>query len=288
VDAWLEYHHKGDITIYCLKANKEPSIQLTSKGDFIFLRGINLFDLIKSEIEEIDEIVIQQIDKLDRIRKVLAGHPTGDEGVKALYEYASLWLAFIPRQHLRGQSQRWRGWYLVPEHGPLTVEKLFELQKILKKLKTMSTGGSLLIGKSAEGVTNTVALLEAGGVKYFNKYSNQRKRDLFVRQQKNYLIRLGLVTEPFSYHIALTDRGLSWLTISTKEEIVEAYRKVLQSIRWAWCNMPFFSFLCELADRCEGKLTYREMFNWVIHAYDWKQIDEAINAIEISPIIDGS
>ena len=43
--------------------------------------------------------------------------------------------------------------------------------------------------------------------------------------------------------------------------------------------MPFFTFLVALTDRCGGFVTYRELYNWIIHAYGEAQSNELVQVV---------
>jgi hypothetical protein len=149
-------------------------------------------------------------------------------------------------------------------------------------MSEIEQSGTALVDTSDTGIANVLSLLKAGGVRYRQNYATQKKRMLFIRQQKNYLFRLGLVTEPAPSHLSITETGKAWLRISTDDQLVAAFRSIMEQIRWTWCNMPFFVFAQEVARRCGGYISYRELFNWVIHAYDQSQLDEVVTALKIN------
>ena len=281
VYAWIEVRTAEGNDLYLVRPRQEQSLRLTSRGDLGFCKGVTLSLVLDSQTGEIDEVTIKQMTELERVSRRLKHASPGKEILDALYDYAALWFEHIPVQRVRGQSQKWRGWYLVPEHGPLTAEKLVELQRILAAIQSLSTGGTVLVDSSPKGVATVASLLKAGRVSYRQRYTNLQKRNLFIRQQKNYLIRLGLVTEPARNQLGLTELGTEWASIANKQALLIAFRDVLMELRWTWCNMPYFRFLCELVDKCDGTVNYRELFNWVIHVYEHRQLDDTVRAIHL-------
>lgn len=246
-----------------------------------YLQSTSPFDLIEPFLTPVDEKMLGRLNRANEIRIELLSKPNGRQAILCLQRFANLWIEYIRDQNLRGQEQKWRGWYLVPEHGPITIDKLWELQRIIRKLSEMSQGDSLLIDTSETGISNAVALLDAGRVRYRQNYARSKKRDLFIRQQKNYLVRLGLVTEPASSHISITSRGQSWWRISSDHELRKQFKSIMEEIRWTWCNMPFFVFAKQVVKECDGYITYRELSNWLIHAFDASQLEEMIVAINL-------
>jgi hypothetical protein len=239
-------------------------------------------------VSEIDEVALQQAALTTELVSEMRKAPKGRTAGELLKRFAGLWMEYIRHQDVRGQSQRWRGWYLVPEHGPITLTKLVELRRMLRQAARLlgdGTGGTVEIDKSPQGIANVVDLLAAGRVQYHGKYSDAQKRDLFVRQQKNYLVRFGLMTEPLQGHIALTEVGRVW-SAAADSELIKLYLDVLSQIRWTWCNMPYFRFCCDLADLAGGYITYRELFNWVCHATDYSQVNDYGSVLNVYRSLD--
>lgn len=245
-----------------------------ARGDARFLRHLALAELDTELTIPVDEAMLATYRGAAEVAKALATRPSGRDAERALVDHARLWIRCVATGESRGQSQKWRGWYLVPEHGALTLQKLRELSGIASAIPSLTRRGSVLIDKSAEGVSNAVALLDAGSVTYRGQYSREEKRDLFIRQQKNYLLRLGIAVEVPRNNLALSSEGEAWTGQPSDEDLLNAFVSVLERLRWSWCNMPFFTFALKLAERCDGWLGYHELFNWVVHAYDRGQLDE--------------
>jgi hypothetical protein len=241
-------------------------------------RPLTLSQLVGEHIEPIDDSIIRQMRRATEVRDRLVSAIKDSARMTALFEYTHLWIDHISKLRTRGQEQKWRGWYLVPGHGPLTVEKLRELQSILKGAKDLGVNGLVNIDTSTTGLANVSAMLKAGGVRYRKPYTPKQKRDLFVRQQKNYLLRLGLVLEPSANELMLSALGHQWTQLG-EADLIASFRAILRELRWSWCNMPFFVFLERLVSQTEHYVSYRELFNWVIHVYENSQLEEVAAAI---------
>jgi len=275
VGAWVELRIDSAQDLYW----SSPSAVVAIQPTLALQPAALLADLIDGFSQPVDEDLSIILAEQDELRRALTQEHDRAFVRDLLVRFADLWMGFVHRPVLRGQEQKWRGWYLVPEHGPLTLPKLRELQSIVQWMGDAEEAGTLLVDRSHQGVCNAVALLEAGGVTYRGTYSDASKRDLFIRQQKNYLLRLGLVVEVAPNRLAITDRGRQWAETRDGLDLRKAFNRVLGELRWSWCNMPFFSFARDLADASDGYLAYREMFNWVIHAYEPSQLPEFANAI---------
>lgn len=279
--AWAEI--TGDDGCFLVKGYTERSASWALRADdgWSLIRDAQLSLLTLKHKSPIPTELLTHLRRGQTIRKKLtASGMTATQTVQVLCEYADTWMDTIPDAKARGQEQKWRGWYLVPEHGPLTMAKLQELTRILRAIKGPNQQ-SFLIDKSQHGIANAVALLEAGQVSYKGKHSQAAKRDLFVRQQKNYLLRLGLIREIDSRHIGLTDQGSQWTEATSEKSLRIEYLYCLENLRWTWCNMPFFTFLRDLVSATGGYVTLSELFNWVIHAYDQNQMAELVSTLEL-------
>ncbi len=274
---WVETASTAGPILYRLDDSGTFSRPLASDGSN-FLRYTSISQLIGPHIEPIDDGIVKQMGRAAEVRDRLMHADNDGVRMTALFEYTRLWIDHISKQRTRGQEQKWRGWYLVPEHGALTLEKLRELQRIIQAMKELNVNGIVNIDSSVTGIANVVALLKAGGVKYQKSYTPKQQRNLFVRQQKNYLLRLGLALEPSSNEIMLSALGNQWAGLR-EADLGDAFGAILRELRWSWCNMPFFAFLERLVLKTESSISYRELYNWVIHVYENSQLDEVAIAI---------
>jgi hypothetical protein len=271
-----------------LRSKSDPVLALDPPTDAHFLRHLRPAGMLGPLLQPVNDDLIGSYRGAAAVAAVLAQRPTGNTAINALVDYAKLWIDSIVTGESRGQEQKWRGWYLVPEHGPLTLEKLRELQLIAAAIATEAERGTVLIDRSVDGVRNVQTILRAGHVTYAGQHTPEQKRDLFVRQQKNYLIKLGVIVENPPNHLAVTAQGGGWITADTDEALVAEYTNALRSLRWSWCNMPFFEFALKLADLCDGYLTYDELTNWIIHTYDSEQLTELIDALATFRLLSSS
>ncbi len=242
-------------------------------------RFVGLSQLIESLTVPIDESVIRQIQRTKRASLAVATATSTASIANALFEQSKLWMEYIGAQHTHGQQQKWRGWYLLPEHGPITAPKLLELKRILGALDKRCDGKAVTIDTTHAGIQNAVYLLEAGKVHYQSRYTAVQKRNLFIRQQKNYLLRLGLIEEPAANDIAVSDMGKLWVKAG-RDDLPGLFYDVLTTLRWSWCSMPFAGFIERLVASVDGFIGYRELYNWVIHAYDDAQLTHMQRVVE--------
>lgn len=281
VSGWLEVADGDEWVVYQADESGDARVRCFGEGKRDCFYWASLTALMSECLEEISEDTVERLKHASKIRGRLSRGLVSEMVVPTLQGYTQLWLDYIRKPQARRQEQKWRGWYLVPEHGPLTLQKLRELQLMLRGIQSLSRRGSVVIDSSQAGIANAVALLETGQVKYQKRYTKEQKRNLLVRQQKNYLRRLGLITELGPNELAVSARGERWLELRTDSEIRRAFCELLDEIRWSWCNMPFFGFLRRLADRCGGWVGYRELYNWIIHAYEESQLNELVVVIEL-------
>jgi hypothetical protein len=248
--------------------------------------GCELSELVESPkalmepfLSLVDDGLEGELEAQYRLRaRLLSGD--SEDPASLLFDMACLWMQYVDRPAVRGQEQKWRGWYLLPEHGPLTPAKLQELAAVLGACERIASRGAVTVDRSPVGVANANTLLALGGVTYRTDYSPMAKRDLFIRQQRNYLVRLGLLNERAANVLELTDRGILWGAAVTDAELADLLEAALGQLRWTWCNMQFFGFTQALAAAADGYVTYAELFSWVIHALAYSQLEEMTAALK--------
>jgi hypothetical protein len=253
----------------------EPHAEFVIQDSFLAAAlPSQLFDPVSEELGK---------PEVAEIRRFQKWRDTPFTGARALEEKligaAKLWIDLARAPQSRRQEQKWRGWYLVPEHGALTMSKLRELQRMLVALVGLARRGAVAVDTSDAGVKNANALLRGAGVSYAHSYSDREKRDLFIRQQKNYLLRLGLVVETTQNELVLTNSGTSWIGLESDGRLSSAFRDSMLEIRWSWCSRPFLGLAVDAATSLGGELRYRELHNWLIHATDEWHAEELTTVI---------
>lgn len=182
------------------------------------------------------------------------------------------WMRHVSAGGKLGRYERWRGWYIIPEPASMDDSRLVEFKKILLAIissKEYQTSHAVTLS-----VKRTNVLLNKAGIQYkgHGKMTQSAigRRDLFIRQHKDYLGILGFITtvENKGPRISITPLGLSLARSRTPLERKKLFTKALYSVRWRWApKLKLFDFLVRLMERVpKNRLYYHELSSLVIHA----------------------
>lgn len=193
------------------------------------------------------------------------------------------WQRYIADPHRIGSSERWRGWYLVPEQGQLTDGKLVELSMFLAALESRSQyrrEGWINLGTDAAGVANAVDALAGAGVTTQHSFTDLHRRNLFVRQQRLYLQTLGWLEQLDRDRFRITSSGMRFRTARTDRVRSRRFTEALELKKWPFGPLAFYPFLLEILERVpDRRLFYDEMNLIVIHSYHRSELAGIVNLI---------
>lgn len=200
-----------------------------------------------------------------------------------LRRHIERWQRYIAEPHTIGQVEKWRGWYLLPEHGQLTDTKLVELQQILEALNELpqyQKDGLVSLGNSNAGVANAVAVLAAARVTTSHTFSDQERRNLFVRQHRLYLRTLGWLEQVDHDHFRITSAGEMFGAAGNEEERTELLTEALSTKKWIFGGLAFYPFFRELLQLVPERRLYYDEFNLiVIHCYHHAELSGIANLV---------
>jgi hypothetical protein len=132
------------------------------------------------------------------------------------------------------------------------------------------------------GIKNTNRIVRRSGITYAIRRTRAAIRELFIRQQKNYLIRLGFIEEISRNKLRITDRGVELGAAINSSEMREAFSLSLQNMSWPHGNIYFYPFLLELLKRMPDKRLYQsEIDLFIIHTYNKVQFENRVEIIKM-------
>jgi hypothetical protein len=197
--------------------------------------------------------------------------------------HVSRWQRFIAFPHRIGRNERWRGWYLVPEQGQLTTDKLNELAGVLREIRARPQyrrERAISLGTDARGVANAAAVLQRAGITTRHTFTNAERRDLFVRQQRLYLQSFRFLEDVGGSTFRITDSGHAFESASTDSLRVARYTQALSLKNWPFGPIAFYPFLLEVLERVpERRLYYDELNLIVIHSYHLAERQGIVNLV---------
>lgn len=230
-------------------------------------------------IEEIDALQ----DKMNE-RKAFKSHSAGieiensddSEKMVVLFEYIKNWID-IPKFKSKGISSIWRGWYIIPDQGYIYDDKISQLCSYLP-----------VIGNSIHQTEPRYQQL----LTQFVANSNFQRPELvtsphglFVRQAKNYLIKLGWCYHPIKANgkldkktLCLTDLGIQISSCGNPDDVKTLYTDYF--LDYSYNGLFIVRFTRNLLHILDH-LTLNEFNYFVTHAYHDDDIDTIVSLIKI-------
>jgi len=185
----------------------------------------------------------------------------------------------IPVSDKVEKNSIWRGWYFLPNQTVITDGYLSKLQKILVFIKShrqYRTAGYLDIPSNTTGEQICKDIQTYADITFKRKSLRLSARDLFVRQQKNYLEKLGLITEEQT-KIRLTNLGEQFSSANLTG-IKAIYEDILIDYKW-YAIRPFLFLLRLLLALQDNILLYDEFSFFVIHTKHDTEFDVVYDSI---------
>ena len=213
-----------------------------------------------------------------RISITTTGTINSVQSYNTLKDVIKSWID-IPVSNKFEKNSIWRGWYFLPNQTVITDDYLSKLQKILvfiKNHKQYRTAGYLDIPSNATGEQICKDIQIYADITFKRKSLKLSARDLFVRQQKNYLEKLGFITEEQT-KIRLTDLGDGFSTANMAGMKV-IYESILVEYKWYEIH-PFLFVLRLLLALQDNTMLYDEFSFFVIHTKHDTEFDVVYDSI---------
>ena len=177
-------------------------------------------------------------------------------------------------------SNLWRGWYVIPDQGEINGEMMGRLSKICRIIK--ESGGTLDIPSPAAPAPSAGSpfgkILQITTAKLQRSEHKTSPRDLFVRQEKNYLIHLGLADESATSKITLTRHGES---LADARNDADTRRVHAEAMAGHLCNnLNLLEFTRRLLAETQT-LDFIEFSFFVCHAWTLDEVDTIASLVKI-------
>ncbi|MBI2329083.1 MAG: hypothetical protein HYU85_05555 [Chloroflexi bacterium] len=275
-----------NLSVSGLKDNVEAAVLI--EGSQQEVRScLELWQTVKDSSETIDEDYIESYKNIENENKIRytirpSGKPDHSTNYKQLEGFVNGWMNYIEQPKITRRIEKWRGWYLLPSQGVVIIDKLEELGRVIRaieKIPQYQKDEYVDVSTTKLGINNANFIIKNARVTYASKHTKAHVRDLFIRQQKNYLVHLGFLEEKTRGRITLTERGVELGAAIHDSEMREALSRSLMDISWPHGNIYFYPFLLELLSRMPDNRIYQDELDlFVIHTYNQTQIE---NRVEI-------
>jgi len=207
--------------------------------------------------------------QLDKIKLA----PETEKIMSFLFDYVKNWIDISKRKKQDDalKASLWRGWYIIPDQDPINEETMCRLQNILKLVLADSNyknNGFCDISGSNEILRN---IFEITKNKFQRTQLSMSLRELFVRQEKNYLLRFGFVvnylrgdnTEDRN-KIVITPSGERFAMCGNIQQMKDVYTENMLSRYWGSLRIVYFAL--KLVQDL-SYITFDEFSLFVMHAY---------------------
>lgn len=207
------------------------------------------------------------------------------EDVAILKEFVKGWIDIGVGEQTRGQGIKgrlWRGWYIIPDQGYVDADMIDRLQKICKIISAEE--GNIIDISSARSVS-LERIFDITGEKLVRPSHRMGLRQLFIRQEKNYLIHFGFAVHPEKPNgkpnkdlLRLTELGERFSLAKEGNEKKEVYTEAVRE--YSYNNLPLLEFTYRLLEQVE-RLSFVEFSFFVTHTYSLNDIDSVVKLLDI-------
>lgn len=234
--------------------------------------GMEDLELLESKINERIALRKQSL-RIDRKREE-------EDGAKIaiLFEYARSWID-IPKLESGGISTLWRGWYIIPDQGEINDKTIEHLRSYLPMI-----GDGVPMKESNERYAKLLGQFEKNS-SFQRGNLKTSLHDLFVRQAKNYLIKLGWCYHPIAENgkpnkreLRLTDLGRQVSQCENLNGVKSLYTDYF--LDYTFNGLHIVEFTRRLLRRVDY-LPLDEFNYFVNHAYSDSDLELIIELIQI-------
>ena len=173
-------------------------------------------------------------------------------------------------------GELWRGWYVIPDQGEIDDAIIKRLSDICRVIAGQP-GGRLNVSKGAESGPALSRILEITTAHLKRASRKMTPRELFVRQEKNYLVQLGFA-HPGRGEIVLSRHGLDLADARDVAGMKRVYTEALEGCKHNGLEM--LKFTRRLLART-GRLDFVEFSFFVCHAWAPDEADAVASMVNI-------
>lgn len=279
----------ANLTRAALFDNVEASVHIDTRNNFngVIEQSLMFFNYLwQSEFtKNIDKNDIAAWKNKIETRKVLRNEIAKTENenlekkTEILFEFVKNWIDISKFEKEDGViGTLWRGWYIIPDQGYITDDKMTLLQNICKEIQ--NHGGVISL---AEDDANFLKILNSISKKFVRTNHVLSDRSLFIRQEKNFLIKFGFASHPIKRN-GKQDKQILILT-SLGHEVAKCLNIICVKnlytnflLDYTYNGLKILKFTINLLSTLKY-LTLDEFNLFVIHAYVEDELSEIINLI---------
>ena len=209
-----------------------------------------------------------------------AAERNSDQDVHALEEFVSGWINIGVDKTTEGAGRvigkQWRGWYVIPDQGEIDGGLMDRLSRICKIIR--DSGETLDISRQAAPSPALDMILKITAEKLLRESRKMSLRDLFVRQEKNYLLRLGFAEEFRKNELALTRHGHALAEARDETDTMRVHAEAMEGYVYNGLNLLEFARRLLAQTR---RLDFVEFSFFACHAWAMDEVDTVASLVRI-------
>lgn len=216
-----------------------------------------------------------------RINSASKAQPLPYDTIELLFNFAQSWIG-IDKNERDDEviGSLWRGWYIIPDQGYIDDKLMMTMQKITKCMNR--NGGYVVLDDNDKVFLEILQIVKSPDRKKFK----MSQRDLFVRQQKNYLMKLGFARHNIKLGKNTLDKSVLYLTALGQDlaqcknidEIKAIYTDFLEDYHYNGLKIVAFTRNLLLK---HAYITFKEFSYFVCHAYTESELSEISQLISL-------
>ena len=273
-----------------LRNNVEAGVGLTeSENPDALAQARNFFGVLWNS-ERCSELTGRDIDAwisgrrerremIARIRRLQnQAKPLSDSArVNVLRKFVKGWIDIGVHEKTAGAGitgKMWRGWYIIPDQGYIDDALMNRLRRICQIMQR--AGGVIDIGKTVQPPLDEI--LEITTEKLQRPNRKMKPRDLFIRQEKNYLVHFEFARHPVKSNgrpdiktLALTEYGARFAAAANAQAQKKIYTASMQ--QYAYNGLPLLEFTRKFLGEA-GKVNLTEFSFFANHAYSISDVND--------------
>jgi len=281
----------ANFTLSALTNNLEASVLIDVSEDRDVINMVNgYFDYLwQEESFDVDKMLLERLADVEKkqtklsydINKLIP-QTQSNEKMNYIKDFIKTWINIDVNIKIPGkkQSKLWRGWYIIPDHGLIDDKLMLSLKEILKIISNNND----ILDTQNETVMKEIYAITGKSLQDPKKLD---PRKLFVRREKNYLLKFGFVYNPIKDNgkpdkdiLVLTDYGKEIALLKNTE--IDRYKEIYENSmnEYYYYTLNVYPFVLGLLKKLEY-IDFFEFSAFVKHIYENDKLDLALNLISM-------
>ena len=283
----------SNLTYSAMFDNVETGVLINAGGEYnnnFIKQARQYFEDIWRSSENVNEDMIEAwcqkaISRKNFEHRVINVKHSSNSAVPVMFDFVKDWIDLGVEEIQKNIKDKiWRGWYIVPDHGYIDddlVGRLFRICSVIKE-----NNGKIDISKQASANLPFQKILDITKAKLTRPNHKMSARDLFVRQEKNYLIKLGFAFHPHTLSggldkgtLILTPFGDMFSSCSTVPEQRSVYTQSMENFMWN--GLLLLPFIRNAISHLCGEVSLDEFNYFMGHACSSEDMMVVVDLIQM-------